>query len=191
MLITRKRKGKRRSQSVTTTRSNCIRQIKVERKLSTRAVRPLLSVSFGSKPRLSSWCNNKLSPLTAAKHRVRGRSILPRASIFSVSAKTPSITGFFSSFKYCIRRRKDQRSTKNSNCCKYNSNKWETWFSTSIWWNHGTFNSWILFWWLPCSILDRPFWGHLQKVLSDLLHTYSMVGSINPAFAALLPWDHM
>lgn len=67
----------------------------------TRAVLPLLSDSFGSRPRFNKWCNNKSSPLSAAKQRVRGRSILPRANMFSVSKRTPSIIGSLESFKCC------------------------------------------------------------------------------------------
>ena len=67
----------------------------------TRAVLPLLSDSFGSRPRFNNWCNNKSSPLSAAKHRLRGRSILPRASMFSVSNKTPFIMGSSRSFRCC------------------------------------------------------------------------------------------
>lgn len=68
----------------------------------TSAVRPLLSNSFGSEPRLSNWCNSRPSPLTAAKDRLRGKSILPRANFCSVSVKMPSIIGSPKSFKCYI-----------------------------------------------------------------------------------------
>ena len=76
----------------------------------TRAVLLLLSDSFGSRPRLNNWCNKKLSPLRAAKHRLRGRSILPRASMFSVSTKTSDIIGSSTSFKCCPPRKKKAHS---------------------------------------------------------------------------------
>lgn len=72
-----------------------------EKSQHTRAVLLLLSDSFGSRPRLSNWFNSKSSPLSVAKHKLRGRSILPRASMCSVSSKTPSIIGSFCSFKCC------------------------------------------------------------------------------------------
>ena len=67
----------------------------------TNAVLPLLSDSFGSNPRFNNRCNNKSSFLSVAKHKLRGKSILPWASIFSVSNKTPSMIGSFCSFKCC------------------------------------------------------------------------------------------
>ena len=94
------------------------KNVKSPWQIHTNAVLPLLSDSFGSKPRFNNWCNNKSSPLSVAKHRLRGRSILPRASLFSVSNKTPSITGSFVSFKCCHETTKLKISPKDSECKK-------------------------------------------------------------------------
>jgi len=67
----------------------------------TSAVFPLLSNSFGSEPLLSKRCNNRSSFLVTAKHVVMGMSILPRASMASVSAKITSIPGYLDSCKCC------------------------------------------------------------------------------------------
>ena len=81
--------------------------------LRTNAVRPPLSVSFGSEPRLSNCCNSRSSSLVVAKHKLRGKHILPQDSKCSVSVRISSISGSLKSFKCCIKWKMQSKNKTN------------------------------------------------------------------------------